>query len=65
MSEVVVCSLYPVKEIYKVQKPSFCKEKSIPYVSWGYGLTPTLRDKTLPILAMEWDKVIQLAYVDD
>jgi hypothetical protein len=24
-----------------VFKPNFCKEKSLPYLDWGYGLTPS------------------------
>lgn len=46
-------------------KPNFCKEKSLPYIDWGYGLTPSQRDKTVPILAFAWDRLIQLFYIND
>ena len=34
-------------------------------MDWGYGLTPQERERTLPLLAIAWDKVIQLLYVND
>jgi|LauGreDrversion4_2_1035121.scaffolds.fasta_scaffold37434_2 hypothetical protein len=31
----------PVNEIpIKFKKPPFCKANSVPYLDWGYGLTP-------------------------
>jgi hypothetical protein len=40
LNEIVVCSMRPIKEVLQITKPSFCKEKSLPYIDWGYGLTP-------------------------
>jgi hypothetical protein len=54
-----------IKEIFHVERPSFCKEKSLPYIDWGYGLTPSHRDQTVPIFAFAWDRFIQLFYLDE
>ena len=48
----------PVKELLSILKPSFCKENSLPYVDWGYGMTPSMRDKTMPLFAFAWDRLI-------
>jgi len=37
----------------------------VPLIDWGYGLTPQERERTLPLMAFAWDKVVQLCYVDD
>ena len=59
LNEIVVCQMRPkIKEIFQVQKPNFCKEKSLPYIDWGYGLTPSHRERTVPILAFAWDRLI-------
>jgi len=55
----------PIKEIYCFPKPSFCKDKSVAYIDWGHGLTPHHQDSTVPIMAMAWDKLIQLVYIDE
>ena len=41
-NEIVICSLRPIAEIFKLKRPSMCKENSIPYLDWGYGLTPAM-----------------------
>jgi len=53
----------PVKELFQIGKPNFCKHSSLPYLNWGYGMTPGQREKTVPILAFAWDRLIQLVYV--
>jgi hypothetical protein len=37
----------------------------LPYVDWGFGLTPSHREKTVPMMAFAWDRVIQLIYIND
>ena len=37
----------------------------MPSIDWGYGLTPCEREKTLPLMAVAWDKIVQLCYVCD
>lgn len=48
-----------------IMRPSICKEKSVPLISWGYGLTPQERERTLPLMAFAWDKVVQLLFVNE
>ena len=64
---VSLCEMrqFPPKPLQVIKRPAFCKEKSVPYIDWGYGLTPMNRERTLPLMAIAWDKVIQLMYVDD
>lgn len=64
MNEIVICRMSPIKEIYAIKKPSFCADKSLPYISFGFGLTPIMRDKTSPLMAFAWDKLIQLYYFE-
>jgi len=65
LNEVIVVSLKPIKEVFKVNRPAFCREKSLPYVDFGYGLTPINREKTMPMMAFAWDRLVQLVYFDD
>jgi hypothetical protein len=65
LNEIVVCSMRPIKEIVQIARPSFCKEKSIPYIDWGFGLTPSQRERTVPIMAFAWDRLIQLVYINE
>lgn len=65
MNEVVVCSMRPIAELFKIKRPHLCKDNSVPYLDWGYGLTPTMQERTVPILAVAWDCLIQLVYIDD
>jgi len=59
LKEIVICQMRPkIKEIYQIPKPNFCKERAIPYIDWGYGLTPKHRERTVPILAIAWDGLI-------
>ena len=64
---VSLCEMrqFPPKPLQVLKRPAFCKEKSVPYIDWGYGLTPMNRERTLPLMAIAWDKIIQLMYVDD
>ena len=62
---ITICTMKPIDCIYTISKPNFCKPKALPYMDWGFGLTPSQRDKTVSILAFAWDKVIQLIYIND
>ena len=55
----------PISCVYSLNRPSFCREKTVPYIDWGYGLTPSHRDLTVPIIAFAWDKLIQLIYISN
>ena len=52
----------PVKII---QRPPICCEKAIPTLAWGYGLNPSDRQKSGPLLAIAWDKIIKLMSVNE
>ena len=55
---ITICTMKPIDCIYTINKPTFCKNKVLPYIDWGFGLTPSQRDKTVPILAFAWDRII-------
>ena len=57
---VSLCEMrqFPPKPLQVIKRPAFCKEKSVPYIDWGYGLTPMNRERTLPLMAIAWDKII-------
>jgi hypothetical protein len=62
---ITICTMNPIDCIYSINKPKTCKDKSLPYIDWGFGLTPSHREKTVPIIAFGWDRVIQLIYIND
>lgn len=37
----------------------------MPYTAWGFGLTPSNRERIVPIFAFAWDRMIQLVYVNE
>ena len=42
-----------------------CNPYSLPYIDWGYGALPEDPDNAIPILAIAWDKLLQLIKVID
>ena len=54
--------LRPIKII---QRPAVCYERAVSTLSWGYGMTPSNKSKSRPLLAIGWDKVIMLMSVKD
>jgi hypothetical protein len=48
----------PIKELVCIKPSKFNRKRSIPYIDWGYGLTPTIREKTMPLMAMAWERMI-------
>jgi len=54
----------PLDGLYTMKRPLFCKPNSNPYIDWGFGLTPSHRETTVPIFAFAWDKIIQLIYIN-
>lgn len=55
VNEVVICSLNPIAELLSIKKPKLVRNMQLPYIDWGYGLTPTVREHTVPICAIAWD----------
>ena len=63
---ILVVMLDPfVKILFKIQKPKYVKEGSIPYVSWGYGSYPGNTKKSTALLAVGWGNVLTLINMDD
>lgn len=62
---ISLVTMKPIDGLFTVPKPLFCKEKCVPYLDWGFGLTPSHRETTVPLLAYGWDKIIQLIYIND
>ena len=65
MITIVEMRQFPPRPLKTIKRPAACKEKSVPSIDWGYGLTPQERERTLPLMAIAWDKIIQLLYVND
>ena len=42
-----------------------CRSKSVPYLDFGYGHSPSKQEYTVPMLAIAWDCLIQLVYFDE
>jgi hypothetical protein len=66
-NRVTVVAMRPLPvRIMGLNKHLSCRKNAIPYVAWGYGLTPIkCREKTVPLLAVAWDSIIQLIYIDE
>lgn len=64
IDNISIITLKPVSGLHSINKPKFSRTKCIPYMDWGFGLTPSHREKTVPMLAFAWDKIIQLIYVN-
>jgi hypothetical protein len=45
-------------ELKSVERPEYIEIGTVPYLDWGYGLSPTHRDKNYPILAIAWGRTI-------
>ena len=65
MITIVEMKQFPPKPLKTIRRPAVCKEKSVPSIDWGYGLTPCERERTLPLMAIAWDKIVQLCFVND
>ena len=48
-----------------IKRPPVCYERAIPSLSWGYGVSPSDKSRSKPLLAIGWDKVIKLMSLDD
>ncbi len=55
---IVEMRSWPPKPMKTIVRPAVCKEKSVPLITFGYGLTPCERERTLPLMAYAWDKVV-------
>ena len=62
LERVILCMVAPEpKELFCIERPDYIEAQTVPYLDWGYGLSPAFRDKTYPILAITWGRTVQLA----
>lgn len=59
-----------MRPIYNINRADFGKEcvrpESISYLDWGYGITPNIsREKSMCLLAIGWDKVLQICILEN
>lgn len=45
-------------ELNRIERPDYIELGTVPYLDWGQGLTPTYRDRSYPILAIAWGRII-------
>ena len=48
-----------------IRPPFVDASTTIPYMDWGYGLSPQYRDRTYSMCALAWGKVVQLVILTD
>ena len=58
---IVTCVAPDPSELVAIERPDYIDSQTVPYLDWGEGLSPAFRDKTYPILAIAWGRMIQLA----
>jgi hypothetical protein len=66
----IYCLSDPIESIYSIRRSEFSKnfirEGSLCYLDWGYGITPNIsRERSRWLLAIGWDKVLQIVILDD
>lgn len=47
--------------LLSIPRPPYINPGTVPYLDWGFALTPTYRDKSYPVMAIAWGRAIQLA----
>jgi hypothetical protein len=43
------------------RRPPYVTPGIVPYMDWGFALTPSFRDSAYPVLVIAWGRTIQLA----
>ena len=46
--------------LISIRRPPYIQPGTVPYLDWGYALTPTYRDESYPVVAIAWGRTIQL-----
>jgi hypothetical protein len=47
-------------ELFSIERPDYVDPGIVPYVDWGRGFSPVYRDTSYPILAIAWERAVQL-----
>lgn len=59
LERVIVTSVAPdPAELLAIERPDYIDSQTVPYLDWGSGLSPSFRDRTYPILAITWGKLV-------
>lgn len=62
LQQILIAQTSPIaKELLFIDRPDYIEMGTVPYLDWGYGLSPCFRDKSYPMLALAWGKILQLA----
>jgi hypothetical protein len=46
-----------------IRRPAYIQAGIVPYLDWGFALTPTFRDQAYKTLAIAWGRTIQLCVI--
>ena len=60
LDRIHIFTVYPGNEVEVIDMLPLVEPGTVPAVAWGYGLSPSYRDKTYPLLAVGWGRVVQL-----
>jgi hypothetical protein len=59
LTQILIAQISPqAKELLLIEKPGYIEMGLVPYMDWGYGLSPCYRDKPYPMLAIAWGKIL-------
>lgn len=62
LERIIIAQVRPQpKELLFIDRPDYLEIGTVPYLDWGLALSPCFRDKSYPVLAIAWGKVLQLA----
>lgn len=61
LDEVYIAQVRPrALPLISIRRPPYIQQGTVPYLDWGYALTPTFRDQSYPVIAIAWGKTVQL-----
>ena len=46
--------------LLSIRRPAYIQAGTVPYLDWGYALSPTFRDQSYAVIAIAWGRTIQL-----
>lgn len=59
LEEVYIAQVRPrALALISIRRPPYIQPGTVPYLDWGYALTPTFRDQSYPVIAIAWGKTI-------
>ena len=59
LDRIIVAQVKPkAEEVLCIERPVYIELGIVPYLDWGFGLSPSYRDKRYPLLAIAWGRTI-------